>query len=201
MRRLALVVLAFGLASAVPPARGQEGETGKKSEHAEGESPMEFWLKWANFALLAGALGYFIGKNAGPFFNARSQKIRKDMVEAEDARREAEARAADVDRRLANLKTDIAALRAESQRAAENESRRIAQHTAAEVAKIEAHVEREIGSAGKAARMELKRYSASLAVGLAEQKLRARMTPDTQDALVRGFVKSIEDAPPHGQTT
>jgi len=68
----------------------------------------------------------------------------------------------------------------------------MSRHTADEIAKIQAHAEREIASAGKAARMELKRYSAELAVSLAEQKVRARMTPETQDALVQGFVQDLK---------
>ena len=40
--------------------------------------------------------------------------------------------------------------------------------------------------------MELKRYCAELAMELAEKKIRARMTPETQDALVRGFVRDLK---------
>jgi hypothetical protein len=29
-------------------------------------------------------------------------------------------------------------------------------------------------------------------MGLAEQKIRARMTPETEDALVRGFVRDLK---------
>jgi F-type H+-transporting ATPase subunit b len=202
MRGAAVLALAFGLAVAPGPVRAQESEAEKKTEKAgEAESPLEFWLKWANFALLAGALGYFIGKNAGPFFDTRGKKIRKDMAEAEEARREAEERASAVERRLANLEAEIAAMRAEAQQAGENETQRLEQRAAAEAAKIEAHAQQEIVSAGKAARMELKRYSADLAVELAEQKLRARMTPATQDALVRSFVKTLEDGSSRAQTT
>jgi len=58
--------------------------------------------------------------------------------------------------------------------------------------RLSTHAEQEIASAGKAARMALKRYAAELAVGLAEQKVRARMTPDTEDALVQGFVRNLK---------
>ena len=142
-------------------------------------------------------LGYLIGKNAGPFFTGRSQQIRKDMQEAQEARRQSEARAAEVDRRLASLEGEIATLRAESQKEIQSESERLARHTAAEMAKIQSHAEQEIASAGKAARMELKRYTAHLAVTLAEQRLQARMTPETQDALVRGFVRDLEPPASH----
>ena len=155
------------------------------------DGSLQIW-KWANFLVLAGGLGYLIGKKGGPFFAARSVKIRKDMIEAGDVRNQAEVRAAEVDRRLANLEAEIAALRAESGKEEQAETGRFGRHTAAEIAKTQAQAEQEIAAAGKAARMELKRYCADLAVGLAEQKIRARMTPETEDALVRGFIRDLK---------
>jgi hypothetical protein len=48
--------------------------------------------------------------------------------------------------------------------------------------------------------MDLKRYSADLAIDLAEQKIRARLTPDQQDALVRGFVRDLDSTASRPQT-
>lgn len=187
MRRLAGMVLILGLAAVVPRSFAQE----QASEAQEEEGHLLLW-KWANFLVLAGGIGYLAGKNAGPFFAARGKQIRKDIVEAEEARKDAETRAAAVDRRLANLEAEIAALREESGREAQAESERLAKHTAAEIAKIQAHAEQEISAAGKAARMDLKRYAAELAISLAERKIRGRMTPGAQDALVRGFVRDLQ---------
>jgi len=141
---------------------------------------------------LAGGLGYLIGKMVPPMFAARSQSILKDMSDSEKIRQDAEARAAEVDRRLAGLEAEIAALRADSQRESQAETQRLASHTAAEIAKIRANSQQEIGAAGKAARADLKRYAAQLAIGLAEQKIRGRMTPAVQDGLVRGFVRDLQ---------
>ena len=160
------------------------------AEDQEGGS-LQVW-KWANFVVLAGGLGYLIGKKGGPFFAARSAKIRQDIVEAGEAREQAEARAAEVERRLANLEAEIAVLRAESVKEEEAETGRAGRHTAAEIVKTQARGEEEIAAAGKAARLELKRYCAELAMELAEKKIRARMTPETQDALVRGFVRDLK---------
>jgi F-type H+-transporting ATPase subunit b len=199
MRFVACLALSLGLA-AVPAVVAQEHaaeQTGHEATHetakegGEHGSNVELW-KWANFALLAGALGYLIGKNAGPFFASRSKQIRSDMAEAEATRKDAEARAAEVDRRLASLETEIGVLRDASQAEAEAERQRLTQHSGAEIAKIQANAEQEIASAGKAARMELKRYTAELAVGLAEQKIRARMNPDSQHALVDRFVENLK---------
>src|ERR1039457_2917834 len=191
MRRLAIVVVLSGLAFTTRPALAQEHEGGQKKEQGFAEK-QQIPLKWANFLLLAGLLGYFIGKNVGPFFAARSAGIRQDMDESLRQREQAEAKAADVDRRLANLEKDIAALRGQSETEGQAETERMAQQTAAEIAKIQAHAAREITCDGKATRKEFKRSSAELAMGLAEQKVRARMTPDTEDALVQGFVRDLK---------
>jgi len=161
------------------------------AEGAAESGHLSAW-KWANFLVLAGGLGYLAGKSAPAFFAARSMKIRKDMIDADELRRDADARAAAVERRLANLEAEIAALRAEAHKEERAEGERLRQHAASEMAKIQIHAEQEIAAAGKAARMDLKRYSAELAVDLAEKKIRARMTPATQDALVRGFVRDLK---------
>jgi F-type H+-transporting ATPase subunit b len=195
MKHLACLALTLGLAAFVPAAVAQEHETKQAAggEAAKGEhgGGMELW-KWANFLVLAGGLGYLAAKNAGPYFSARSKEIRSAMVDAEKLLKESKATAADVERRLANLGTEIGALRAEAQKEAEAEAERLRQHTAAEIAKIQAHSQQEIVTAGKAARMELRQYSAELAIGLAEQKIRARMTPDSQRALVERFVQNLK---------
>src|ERR1022692_610747 len=151
MRLLAVVTVALGLAFPGSVGLAQEPQGGEKKAGVEKEQSFaekhELELKWANFLLLAGVLGYFIGKNAGPFFAARSAGIRKDMDESLRQREQAEAKAADVDRRLANLEEDIAALRGRSETEAQAETERMAQHTADEIAKIQAHAEREIASA------------------------------------------------------
>lgn len=194
MKRLLLftLIIAGTFAGNAQTPGHKDAEERASESPAEGEhGSMEAW-KWANFVLLAVGLGYLIQKNAGPFFAARSKKIQRDMLDAEEARKDAEKRAADVDRRLANLAAEIASLKAESQAEAKAETERNMQQTAAEIAKIQAHAEREIASAGKAARMELKRYSAELAVELAEQKISARMSGEAQDELVRGFVNDLK---------
>lgn len=203
MKKPATLLLAATLtfAAASPFARAQEkpeaaGAAAEKKQPGEG---MEGW-KWANFAVLAIGLGWLIGKNAGPFFVARSLKIRQEMSEAEDIRKEAEERAASVSRRLANLESEIAALRQQSKTEADAEAERVARHTAAEIDKIRSHAQSEIVSAGKAARMELKRYAAELAVQLAGQKVRARMSPGAQEALVSGFVHDLANPSARAQT-
>jgi F-type H+-transporting ATPase subunit b len=174
------------------PLFAQEAHEKTKS----GLSPtLESILLWVNFAILVGGLAYLANKFGGPFLAARSQKISHDIEDAARVRKDAEARSAEVDRRLANLEADLASLRVESQKELESQRRHGAERNAAEMARIQAQAEMEIAAAGKLARLELKRYSAELALALAAQKIQARMTSGTQDALVRGFVKDLDRAP------
>ena len=198
MKKLATLLLAaaFAFHITAPWARAQEKQEAAEraaQPPAEGEQgEMEGW-KWANFALLAVGLGYLVAKNAGPFFAARSQKIKVDMRESEVLRQEAEERAAAVDRRLSRLAAEIEEMRSQSKAEAETEAKRLALHTQQEIVKIRVHSETEIEAAGKAARSELKRYSAHLAVTLAEQKVRARMDAEAQAGMVNGFVHDLAD--------
>ena len=181
MRRAGQFALLFCLAAGLGFAQGKEG----------GDGALEFW-KWANFLVLAGGLGYLMRKTIPPLYAERSRAIAKNLAESEKIRQDAEARAAEVERRLAGLEAEIAALRAGAHRESQAETERLAAHTAAEIVKIQAQGERDIADAGKAARTELKRYAAGLAIDLAERKIRARMPPAIEDGLVRIFVRDLK---------
>jgi F0F1-type ATP synthase membrane subunit b/b' len=81
-----------------------------------------------------------------------------------------------------------------AQQEGEADAQRVRRESAAEMAKIQSHVAEEIAAAGKSATLELRRYSADLALALAERKIAARMSPETQDRLVRTFVATMAHA-------
>ncbi|MFN7998003.1 MAG: ATP synthase F0 subunit B [Bryobacteraceae bacterium] len=175
------------------PIYAQEEATSERVSESTGVTEHSPWIGWGwiNFLLLAGGLGYIVKKNAGPYFAQRTLTIRKGMIEADEARAEADAKVAEVDRRLAGLESEIAELRQEARAEADAEAQRIARESDSELAKIRQHVEDEIAAAGKGARLELRRYSAQLALELAEQKIAARLTPETQDRLVHTFTARL----------
>jgi F-type H+-transporting ATPase subunit b len=188
MRRLApWLILAIGLtALAVAQEHAPAGE--KHGESAESES---LGLKWANFAILAAALGYIVVKQAGPYFATRSSEIRKGIEDAKQISADAEKRAAAMDAKLANLGAEVELLRKSAREEAAMEGDRMRQETQRELAKIQANAGHDIASALKSAKIELKSYSGQLAIELARDKVRQRMTPADQDALVRSFVSDL----------
>ena len=162
-------------------------------EAGGGEKPgMDLW-KWLNFALLAGILGWLIAKNLGPMLVARTRQIQEGLAAGQKAKAEADARAATVQTRLANLGQAISEMRASAREERDREGERIRRDTQAELARIQNQAEQEIESSGKLARHELQRFAAKLAIDLAEQKVRARMSPEVQSALANNFIGEMSD--------
>lgn len=176
----AVVILA--LAVWLPCAAAEHG--GEGADHGDSTT---LW-KWANFAVLAGALGYVISKTAGAFFRSRTRGIEEGVREAARLRDQAEARAAEIDRRLANLAAEIESLRKSAAEEMAAEGKRIEQETAQQLAKVQANAQQEIATAANQARKDLREYAAGLSLRLARGKIARRLTPAVDESLVDAFV-------------
>ncbi len=153
--------------------------------------PNVFIWQALNFLILAGLIGWMAVKQGGPMLASRKKGIQEGLAAGERAKADADARAAEVQTKLGNLEKEIAELRAGAREEREREADRIRREAKAEIARIHAQAEQEIDSAGKLARIEVQRAAARLAIEIAEQKVRERMTPELQAALLRGFVSDI----------
>ena len=191
-RSLAALILAITLTIAPAIAKEpthptEKSETREKSGEHEG---LLLW-QWLNFAILAGLLGWMITKNVGPMLVARSREIGEGLAAGEKAKAEAEARSAAVDARLAGLAQTISEMQATARVEREREAARLTLESQKEVARITSHVASEIDSAGKLARIALQREAAKLALELAEQKVKARMTPEVEKTLLTRFLGDV----------
>lgn len=187
MRRLLLgFVLLATLSICLPAQEAKTDAKEAKEEHGE----MLGW-KWANFGLLALGLGYLLGKNLPPFFRSRTEEIQRGMQEAGKLKADAEARAAAIEGQLANVASEIERLRTELRAEMSIEGQRIEQETAKFTQRIKEQAEQEIAFLTKAGRQELKAFSASLALDLAQDRIRSRMNPGTQTSLVDAFVQDM----------
>jgi F-type H+-transporting ATPase subunit b len=193
LKRLAFLLCAGIALMMIPAVRAQHGEgqaaPAEHAEHAE-HGPSRIWI-WANFFILAGGLGYLAAKQAGPFFKQRGEEIRKGIEDAARIKSDADARAAAIEQRLANLEADIEALRTRGAQEIAAEGERISRETAQSVEKIQRQAEQDIATAGKGARQELKVYAADLALQLAEKKIRAELTAEIDAGLMRNFADNL----------
>jgi len=185
MKRAAfLLVIGMAVASYALPQ-----ESPAKSEGQESDS-MIGW-KWANFLILAAGLGYLIGKSVPPLFRKQSDEIQAALAEAAKIKREAAAYAASVEARLANLQREIESLRQDAHREMTAEGDRMRTETERHLQRIQEQSVQEIALMTRAAKDELRKYAAELAVGLASDRIRARMNPGIQEKLVNGFIADL----------
>ena len=192
-RAVGLLFLTFTLVLPVLAREQAENQASvdlTESPLANASGRMLFW-QWANFALLAGGLIYLAKKYAPPYFVKRSREIRKGIIEAEEFRAEARVKVAAIDRRLANMDSEIEVLRRDALREREAETQRIRSETAATLRRIQAEAAESVAAAGRAARLELRRYCSELAVTGAEQKIAARLSPQVQGRLVQTSVADL----------
>ena len=190
MRRIALMrrlVLTLALAAAGIWAQ----EHGAPEHAASGPAEMSIWWKWANFAMLAGGIGYMIAKHAPGYFASRNEEIRKGLEEGAELQREANARTAAMEARLKNLESEIAELSTKAKAEMAVEGERIQAETSAAIAKLQANAESEIAAAAKTERARLKTFAADLALRIAEEKLRGQLTSQIDAGLIHGFLKGL----------
>jgi F-type H+-transporting ATPase subunit b len=177
--------------AAAPYLLSQEPAGESNPESAQQGDPW-LWWKWANFLILAGGIGYLIRKHAGPFYRAQSEGIRRGIEEAAAARKDAEARAAVIEQRFTGIEKEIEALRTQARAEMEAEGQRLREEAQHQADRIQRDSIQEIELMTRAAMQDLKRYSAELALDLAEQRIRSRITPDARKRLANGFIRDLD---------
>jgi len=169
----------------------QAADEGANAAH---EHSVEIF-KWINFAIVAGLLGWVFLKLTPPVFRKRAETISSAITKATAAKAEADRQLKDAESRLARLPQEVSELRASAQREDVAEAERIRNATQNDIQKVGLAAKAEIEAAERAARMELKAIAANLAVDGAESLLAKQLTPQTQEALVAAFMKTLEERP------
>jgi F-type H+-transporting ATPase subunit b len=189
MRRASLAIT-LGLAFASCALPQEPAHASESKQEIEQGDPW-IWWKWANFAILAGGIGFMIYKVAPALFEQRKRAIGQAMFEAATAVRDAQTRATEIETRFTALQSEIAEIRRNAKAEMSAESDRISRETEQRLQRIQDQATQEIALIARAERDELRKYAAQLALDLAEQRLRSRLTEGTQDGLVDGFLQDL----------
>ncbi|MFS8086206.1 MAG: hypothetical protein ACMG6H_11305 [Acidobacteriota bacterium] len=163
-----------------------------------GETPwwdypgFEAW-KFINLAIFILLMAYILTRKVklGEAFRARRESIKRELARAQQERDAALAKLKEVEERLARLDTEVSNIKEQSKREAAEENERIARATETEMARLRDQAQREIESAGKAARHELRRYTAEQSVKLAEEVIRREIKPEDDDRLISSNIKEL----------
>jgi F-type H+-transporting ATPase subunit b len=164
---------------------------GGEAEH--GESILVTLARLANFAILAGVIWWFARKPLADHLASRGAQIRKDLVDAAQMRTTATARLADIETKLAALPGELDLLRRRGAEELEAERARMRAAAEAERDRLVEQARREIASQTRTARGQLRAHAASLAIDVAESRLRATLTPAEQVALVDDYATQMRN--------
>jgi F-type H+-transporting ATPase subunit b len=151
---------------------------------------LEFW-KFVNLFIFVGALVYILRHPISEAMRARREGIRRDLMRAQEERNAALAKLEEVEARLARLDTEVGSVKEQAEREAVDERERIARATEEEAQKLRDQARREIESAGKAARQELRQYTAEQSVRLAEEVIRREMRPEDDARILSRQVEEL----------
>ncbi|HEV7902767.1 MAG TPA: ATP synthase F0 subunit B [Pyrinomonadaceae bacterium] len=150
----------------------------------------EVW-KFVNLLLFVGVLIFLLRRPIGASMVARRDAIRQELMRAQEERRAALAKLEEVEARLARLDAEVETVRAQAKREAEAERESITRSTAEETRRLREQAQREIESAGKAARQDLRRYAAEQSVRLAEDLIRRDIRAEDDSRLMQDYIGDL----------
>ena len=185
-----------GQGTAMPKGAQPAGEEHAADEpHAEDPHPIRTMAaRLLNFALLVGALVYFLKSPIAAHIATRISQVRHDLVTAADLKTTASAQLADIQQKMAALPAELEALRRQGAEDVKAERLRISQAAETERVRLLDQTRREIDMRLRVAKRELTEHAAQLAVQVAEQRIRRVITPDDQIRLVDRYASQLKEA-------
>lgn len=154
---------------------------------------------FVNFGLLLVLFFGFALKGINASLAERRAGIAKDLEEAARLKAEAEAKHLEYKKRLEQLDAELAAIRAEMQKAGEAERDRIVLEAEKKAERLRKENEFLIEQRFKTLREDLTREAAISAIAAAETVLREKTTADDQQRLSRAYVAGVGEAAKEGR--
>ena len=168
------------------------GEHAAASAH--GVNAIELAASFVNFAVLLGILVYLGRKPTRAYLASRRAAVVDGLAEAQRMKAAAEAKYNEYQARLANLDAELAQIKSEIIASGEAERERIVAEAERKSARLRRETEFLIEQQLKQLRVDLTRESVEAAMTAAEKLLRERTTDDDQQRLARAYVGKLAPA-------
>ncbi len=156
-----------------------------------GESPWATVARLFNFALLAAILVYLLRSPFAAFLEGRRQQIRKHLADAAEMKKTAAQQLAEIDRRLRGLPAELEALKQRGAQEIVAEETRIREAAETERQRMLEGARREMDRRAQTAERRLVQATADLAVRVATERVRHRMTDEDQRRLVDRYLERV----------
>ena len=145
---------------------------------------LEVW-KFLNLAIFTTAAIFVLRKPISQALMSRRAGIQQDIASAHEERERALAKVAEADNLLSRVDDDVRIIHQQADQEVKAERDRLAAATAREMEKLKQQSQREIESAGKLARKELRQFLAQRSIELARDSVRSQMRPEDDTALIK----------------
>jgi F-type H+-transporting ATPase subunit b len=174
----------FALASAAFASSG--------GGHSEEITFMGDWFpRLVNFALISIVLVYFLRKPTRDFFKNRTAEIERSLRESQEARDKAIAALNDMERKIRELEAETKNMVAEAQARGEKDKQALVEEgrqAAKDVAEqVKTGIEIEVAKA----KADLAVEASLLAVELAEGKIKASISKQDHERIVKDYISSV----------
>lgn len=155
-----------------------------------------FFAEWGwkiiNFGLLVAILVYFMKNPMRQFLKGRTDAIQKSLEESQKAREAAEQALREVEERLRLKDQEMAQIVAASRASGEAERQALIEEAEKMSRKILEQTRSNIDYELKKARDAIREEAVELAIGLAEKKLKERLTPEDEKKLLEDSIARLE---------
>jgi F0F1-type ATP synthase membrane subunit b/b' len=151
---------------------------------------LELW-KFVNLLIFIACALYLLRRRIREGLRSRREEIKRELLTAREEKDRALAKLAEIEARFARLDEEVLQIKKKARAEADAANARISAATEAEIAKMREQSRREIESAGKAARLELRKFAAQESVRLAEEILKREMGPEDDARLTRLNVNEL----------
>jgi F-type H+-transporting ATPase subunit b len=144
---------------------------------------LEAW-KFLNLAIFAAVGIYILRRPISEALASRREAIKQEMVQAQQRREQALSKVTEAEALLGHVDADMASVREHARDEAEAERRRLAEATTRDIEKLKQQAQREIETADKIARKQLREFFARRSIEVARQSIKAQMKPEDDTVLI-----------------
>lgn len=151
---------------------------------------LEIW-KFLNLAVFTIAMIYVLRRPISDALASRRDAIKQELVDAEAKRTRAMEEMVKAQAQLDHLDADIASVREHAREEAESERVRLAAATTRELEKLKQQAQREMDTADKIARKQLRQFFATKSIDVARQSIQVQMRPEDEALLIKESIGEL----------
>ena len=151
---------------------------------------LEAW-KFFNLLVFVGVMTYILRRKISEALAQRRDAIKQELVDAQQRRERALAQVADADAKLNGLDADIQSVHQHAQQEAESERERLAAATKRELEKLDHQAGREMETADKVARKQLRQFFAKRSIDVARTTVSTQMKPEDEVLLIKESIGEL----------